>query len=295
MHQSSQNRQLQNGVQSDGRYYRVVPSCRWRIRLCFTVLCVLFCHSAVFGLGKHINDVPREHIRICLRDIIMFEIMHVVTTILIKLGIGIMLLPLTSLGSLQRWIIYLTVSLYTFAGISLIFLLCFQCYPIEYFWDRTIQGSCQPSIYIGACAYVNTIVGGGTDFVLATLPIWLVWDLKLSWRTKVSIAVLLGMGNLSAAVNLVRLVHIPGLLRSDDILYEGYPFNLWSTVEAGVGICAASMTSFKPLLRSFLRALGIKSSISASVEDGLEGYQAQRRQSQAVLKRHSEAKSFFRP
>ncbi|KAH6663364.1 hypothetical protein B0J14DRAFT_609312 [Halenospora varia] len=166
------------------------------IQLCFTVLCVLFCHSAAFGLGKHIKDVPREHISICLRDVIAFEITHVVTTILIKLSIGIMLLRLTSPGSLQRWIIYLTVSLYTFVGIGLIFLLCFQCYPIEYYWDRTVQGTCQPSVYIGACAYVNTIVGGGTDFVLAMLPIWLVWDLKLGWRTKVSIAVLLGMGNL---------------------------------------------------------------------------------------------------
>lgn len=164
-----------------------------------------------------------------------------------------MLLRLTSPGSLQRWVIYLTVSLYTFVGIGLISLLCFQCHPIKYYWDRTIQGTCQPSVYIRACAYVNTIVGGGTDFVLAMLPIWLLWDLKLSWRTKVSIAVLLGMGNLyvlpvrqiaqsqilyisinktsfrSAAVNLVRLVHIPSLLKSNDILCMFLPIQHHST------------------------------------------------------------------
>ncbi|KAF4616242.1 hypothetical protein G7Y89_g15164 [Cudoniella acicularis] len=157
-------------------------------------------------------------------DEVFFEISHVITTILLKLSIGILLLPLTSPRSAQRWTIFLTTGLYTLVGIGLIFLLAFQCYPLSSFWDPSIPGYCHSPTYIAVGAYINTIAGGGTDFVLACLPVWLLWDLKLNWKTKGSIAVLLGLGNLSAAVNVIRLIHIPSIMTSEDILCTFFLF-----------------------------------------------------------------------
>lgn len=123
--------------------------------------------------------------------------MHAISGLFLKLSISTLLLRFTVTHPVQRWLIYVTTCFYTLITISQLFVLGFQCKPLAYAWDKSIKGgSCKSISYLGIAAYFNATTNAATDFVLASIPVWLIWNLKLDIRTKLSVGLVLSMGNL---------------------------------------------------------------------------------------------------
>lgn len=76
----------------------------------------------------------------------------------------------------------------------MVFLVCaFQCKPIEFAWNKTIQGTCINSelfFVIGSAPNVFT------DFIVLILPLPAVWALKTSRFQKVSLLGIFMLGGL---------------------------------------------------------------------------------------------------
>lgn len=68
----------------------------------------------------------------------------------------------------------------------------FTCYPIEYQWDTTIDGTCidygKVTLGIGIA---NVII----DFILLGLPLPILWKLQMSTRRKILLFFTLGAGS----------------------------------------------------------------------------------------------------
>jgi hypothetical protein len=82
-------------------------------------------------------------------------------------------------------------------GIAWFFTLLFQCIPIQYFWKRvylTTPGTCLSNNVEAGMAYTQAILSAISDFILGALPIWIVWNVQMPRRLKVSVAALLGIG-----------------------------------------------------------------------------------------------------
>jgi hypothetical protein len=95
--------------------------------------------------------------------------------------------------------VIITFSIFT---IYFLFIMIFQCNPVSAFW----MANPNPAIGLpdGAVCLDRTIIAGSTyahgalsaaaDWILGTLPVFLVWNLNMNPRTKISVALILALG-----------------------------------------------------------------------------------------------------
>ena len=75
-------------------------------------------------------------------------------------------------------------------------LVIFQCHPVDYFWTKYAGavGRCVNPNVIADSTYAHSAISAWADWTLGILPIFLVWDLAMNPRTKVSVALILALG-----------------------------------------------------------------------------------------------------
>lgn len=88
---------------------------------------------------------------------------------------------------------------------------CFQCIPIQGFWDKSINARCasplviakvneahggmKPTIaYFPATAHLRTACSVFMDILCVFLPIMVFWKVQISWQDKLAVFILLGLG-----------------------------------------------------------------------------------------------------
>lgn len=75
------------------------------------------------------------------------------------------------------------------------FVAMFQCNPVPYFWDKTIEGgTCLSADVIIGLTVLFCVAGIFSDFTFAILPGFIVYHLQLNKRAKVMLFPLLAMG-----------------------------------------------------------------------------------------------------
>jgi hypothetical protein len=75
----------------------------------------------------------------------------------------------------------------------------FSCHPIAYFWERAIdlnRGNCISYQAQAFGLYAQSALFLFIDFSLAVLPIFIVRDLQMDRRTKISVVVIFAIGSL---------------------------------------------------------------------------------------------------
>lgn len=92
--------------------------------------------------------------------------------------------------------IWIVISGVTIFSTFYFFLVVFQCNPVVYFWTQYTGGSgkCVSSSVIADASYAHGAVSAVADWTLGILPIFLVWNLAMNPRTKVSVALILALG-----------------------------------------------------------------------------------------------------
>jgi len=121
---------------------------------------------------------------------------YIITTCLLKIYIGAFLKQICVLRS-HIIVIWTVIIVFTTVSIYYLFLLAFQCHPVSYFWTRYdigTSGSCISANVIVNSSYVHSVFNALSDWTLGILPIFLVWNLRMNTRTKISVAVLLSFG-----------------------------------------------------------------------------------------------------
>lgn len=86
------------------------------------------------------------------------------------------------------WIIIAVMGTFLFWTI---FGFMFMCTPVNYFWDRSIEGHCFNPEWV---YFTNAPFNIVTDFVLFGLPMPILWELQLPIRQKAGLIFLFGIG-----------------------------------------------------------------------------------------------------
>jgi hypothetical protein len=89
-----------------------------------------------------------------------------------------------------------------------------------------------------------------TDILFATLPIPLIWKLRLNLRAKLSLIGVLSLGWFACAAAIIKAIQQWHVLEDPDWTVED-SFNIWNYIELTIGIIAASLPPLKPLFKSF--------------------------------------------
>lgn len=147
------------------------------------------------GLGRDVWTVPFDHITAFVRWLYVLEILYFFQMTLLKLTLLFFFLrifPKTIIRNLLKGTIIFTV-LY---GLTFVLVAIFQCKPISHYWlnwDLEHDGKC---INVNALAWSHAIISIVLDAWMLVLPLYEVFRLQLSWRKKISVAIMFLVGTL---------------------------------------------------------------------------------------------------
>lgn len=179
----------------------------------FTFNTVICFEGAVHGTGRHYWNLqpdsmttafevhsPTSYAHELIVDRIKWwyfaYITYCTSMILVKSSIACFLLRLTP-DRAHRIIIYIAWGLTVLCGIAFFFIAMFQCKPISFFWTRIVDpasgGFCVSIDTIVYVTYTYSAFSIITDFTFTLLPIWMVWHLQISLRTKFALLPILSM------------------------------------------------------------------------------------------------------
>ncbi|KAL4808035.1 hypothetical protein BDV18DRAFT_158154 [Aspergillus unguis] len=174
---------------------------------------------------------------------------------LVKISIGFFLLRFATQGKiLKRFLLGSIVFLVLFT-IACMLTLILQCIPIQAGWDMELRQKESTKCY-SAATYLkigrfNSSINIITDFLYATLPVFMFHNMQANRRTKASVMAILSLGYFACAAAIVKTV-LQGKVYEEANTYRDADYFIWNSVELTIGIIAASFPTIKPLVKSII-------------------------------------------
>ncbi|KAK0666246.1 hypothetical protein QBC41DRAFT_256596 [Cercophora samala] len=227
--------------------------------LIFVAVIVYTTHATItiWGIVYASEEGDKDFVRgenIALHSWFLNEALYAPLSALIRTSIAVFLLRIAT-AKIHRNIIYVNLACTWVLTTIYFFIVVFQCSPSSYFYDQVLDpssGSCIDKDIVPRVTIAHSIINAITDFILAFLPIAILWDVKLNKRTKVGVATLLGMGVLAGICLIVRIPYVKFIPISDpEFLEQTNGTAFWSVMETSLGIIAGCAATLRPLMRGF--------------------------------------------
>ncbi|RYP71169.1 hypothetical protein DL771_004969 [Monosporascus sp. 5C6A] len=196
---------------------------------------VVFIIQIPHGLGKHEDTIDGAHFKIFQHAAFWQSVISATASLtFLKISIALSLLRLGFIAGICFFI-------------SGIFTFFFFCRPLEGFWDKSLK----PVVLVRG-GLSNTAFNIVSDVALASLPVPVVWRLKMDRRTRLYVIGILSLGYLAVAMGIVKAVYqIEYGSEKDKTFTQSVQF--WGFLQLQLGIIAACATSLKPLFRRVLK------------------------------------------
>ncbi|CEJ82770.1 hypothetical protein VHEMI02818 [[Torrubiella] hemipterigena] len=217
-----------------------------------------------FGTGQHKVDLAPENYETAKMLWWFCYLFFGITMCAAKLSFGWLLLRIVCKPA-HAYIIYSTSAIVMIAAIIFFFVTVLQCNPVTKFWKEDEPGYCIPPRIFTDLAYLYSAVSVVTDLSYALLPAFVIWHVQLRTRIRFILIILMGLGCLASCAVIVRILYFRHF-SDPDFLYATTDIAIWSTIEMGLGISAASFSTLRPLARSLGWSIGFSS--SGSVPSG---------------------------
>ncbi|GLI76992.1 hypothetical protein PoHVEF18_005274 [Penicillium ochrochloron] len=167
--------------------------------------------GAMNGLGRSRTDFTSyEGYRTALLYWWLCQIFYTWSSALAKISIAVALLRLT-VKKIHRIIIWSIIALTIAVSVMFWLVMLLDCRPISYFWDYadpSKSGTCMSTTSLVKVAYVYSCLTIVCDLTLGLLPIFLVWKLQMSHRTKIAVGGILSMGAIASVAVIVRIPYL---------------------------------------------------------------------------------------
>ncbi|KAI0420124.1 hypothetical protein F5X98DRAFT_36384 [Xylaria grammica] len=219
----------------------------------FSVSCSFVFAGVISGLGRHNKSLSQHDEIEALKYQALATASYVLNMWIIKLSIGLFLFRL-AVQKRYKWILGVSIIIVGIWSLALFFWNIFQCSPVPAQWDYTILTSdptshCVSADEVVSAAYALSALTILSDWLYALLPIPMIWQVKMSAQAKWSVIAVLSLGVFASIATLIRLKFLADLTDVDDILFAGTDAMIWTLVEPGIAISAASLATIRPLLR----------------------------------------------
>jgi hypothetical protein len=181
------------------------------------------------------------------------EIFYSLSSTFSRLAAGALLLRLI-ISPVHIRVVWSIMTLASLFGIAFLTQILVQCRPTKFFWSATrdpSEGHCIDLKINEGFTYAHAIIASTSDWAFGILPAFIVSGLRMNLRTKASVFLLLCLANIGSIATLIRFKAIHVITTSEDFLFATVDLALWSSVEVGVAIIAASIATYRPLFRSF--------------------------------------------
>ncbi|KAK6209416.1 hypothetical protein LQW54_006269 [Pestalotiopsis sp. IQ-011] len=233
----------------------------------FTTNSIFACLDVYASLGSHDarEDLTDWNKSAVVMYLVLWQVTHAWPLPFINCSICFSLFRITAEVN-YRLLLWGVMFLATVSAMIGFIAVVITCQPIAKNWDPVLQadasiGYCMTgnitrlSYYISASSIV-------TDWACAIIPCFIVWNLQMERRLKISVAGILALGAVASVNTLVRLPYLSAYTAPTDIYYQIANIVIWSEIECGVGIIAGLL----PALRRFLKSILDKSSRGGSYD-----------------------------
>ncbi|KAH7117503.1 hypothetical protein EDB81DRAFT_818667 [Dactylonectria macrodidyma] len=219
--------------------------------------------QVLHGAGRHIGDVDPAIYQTGLKLNFISQPIFLIAICVVKLSVGSSLLRIASIKS-YKYLILSIMGFMVFYTIGCFFTILFQCTNIRCFWDNTVKATCWSRQARQGLSYANASFNILTDLLFAiVIPIPMLWNLNVHFRTRISLIGILGLGVFACAAAVVKLVYITNYGKVGDWLWDSRNLTIWTAVELNVGIIAGSLPCLRPILKRFLGSIYGKGSRKA--------------------------------
>ncbi|KAK5118770.1 hypothetical protein LTR85_007976 [Meristemomyces frigidus] len=229
--------------------YAIVASMAFSV-----VLSVSMQSAVVHGYGEHKADLTPTQLHTALRWFFIEQTQYKMVICLNKVAVVLLYkrIFVTKTFQLVCWVVLGIVISWTVASIAATI---FQCTPVPAAWDSKIPGSTciNTTSFWMAYAIINIL----TDVLVLALPIPEIFRLHLNLRQRVGLCGVFLLGGFVVLCGIMRIFAVVHDDRSKDTTYDFIPRNIWSLVEANVGIICACLPILKhPFTRGLSLILG---------------------------------------
>jgi len=213
----------------------------------FAITIAMSTAAAFHGVGVHNYGASTAEMRDGVMYFSLWQLSYILSTVPVKASIAISLIRIT-MSRACKVILWVLIVLSCVVALLACFSVFFTCRPMAFTWDKTIKGECGSLGMIYALSYTVSAMNIITDWTCAIMPVFILWDLQMRRKLKISVCFIMGLGAVASTATLVRLKFIPAYSNVNDYLYGLADIALWSVVEIGLGIIAGSIATLKPLL-----------------------------------------------
>ncbi|RDW62106.1 hypothetical protein BP6252_11539 [Coleophoma cylindrospora] len=218
-------------------------------QIVFTISCSFILRGVHYGIGRHNAAVDQPDEIQALMYQALATLTYVANMMFIKLSICVLLLRI-AIRPLYIWILRISMVVVGLWSLAIFLYDIFQCTPVQAQWDYTIHTyKCVGPNSIVSAAYAISVMTILSDWLYALLPIPMIWNINMTAQAKFTVGIILSLGIFASIATLIRMRFLIDLTNVDDILYAGTNPMIWTLVEPGVAIVAASLITIRPLLR----------------------------------------------
>ncbi|KAI0512926.1 hypothetical protein F5B22DRAFT_637513 [Xylaria bambusicola] len=195
----------------------------------YSGMCATLLSAMIYGFGAK-NPQPWYDLIKAAQSMFAFQLVYVVAAYLCKVSVALVLLRIsgTEKRSPIRLVLIGSIIVVTIFSVATFLALALQCRPVTLNWGIG-KGECVAPHVITDIAYAFSASDIASNWLYATLPIVMLWNVKLTLRVKLSVIFLLGFSFTSSIATLVRLKYVVdlGSLGSTD---PGLPLRLLDSI-----------------------------------------------------------------
>ncbi|KAF8053912.1 hypothetical protein FPV67DRAFT_1442959 [Lyophyllum atratum] len=216
-----------------------------------------------FGWGRHIWDSPPEWSTPSLLVSWISQLLFVITVTFVKLSVCYSYQRLSDKRSFTTILTISKIFILVW-GVTFTCTVLFRCWPTQIYWTDLGHRS-DECMDENIPLLTSSITNLFTDVWLVALPIPILANLKLPFRQRMILIVLMSLGFVACIAGIVRVYYLhKTLMTTYDVTWEGYNIWLWTAVEVDLGIITSSVPPLRPLVRRhFPRLIEPENSFSA--------------------------------
>ncbi|KAL2820157.1 hypothetical protein BDW59DRAFT_118375 [Aspergillus cavernicola] len=224
--------------------------------LCSAAVLGCFVGETRHGMGQYVAAITAQgDFGAIMKFLWGHAILLVLGISLVKISIGFFLLRFTTQKKYLKPFILGSLIFLALFTLACILTLILQCIPVRAAWDFSLQTKEGTKCY-SASTYLkigkfNSSINIITDFIYATLPVFMFHDIQVNRRTRASLMGILSLGYFACAAAIVKAVYQSQVFDEPE-MYRDADYHIWNAVEFNVGIIAACFPTIKPLVKSII-------------------------------------------
>ncbi|KAF2181112.1 hypothetical protein K469DRAFT_671753 [Zopfia rhizophila CBS 207.26] len=212
--------------------------------ICLITLAAMMYTSTAYGFGSRVAEIQKSGGNVPKAMMFFFttQIFYLLTNVFNKMAFLTLYHRIFAVKLFQRLCLVIMVAVIG-GGIGFLFGTIFQCTPVYKTWRmKDVPGHCVNFVWQ---RWANATWNLTTDIAIFVLPMPVISRLKISGGTKIGLFVIFSMGFFICLMTALRMATLPLSLRTKEPTWESAPTNMWSFIDAAVGVICACLISLR--------------------------------------------------